>query len=160
LFGWIDTPKDNYPSLLDPNFVLAAFSWLERLYEYPINRIITQGLNKRLGVTNRKMSELAVIMASKGLTFGDLMAIPEVDGWPYSDGESYVCSSFVSAVYRAGGLLIDIEGTEMTPKDVYTLTIYDRNFNVPKKCRDNDPTLPYCQIMGNWLMELPGYSTI
>ena len=28
LFGWIDTPKDNYPPLLDPNFVLAAFSWL------------------------------------------------------------------------------------------------------------------------------------
>lgn len=48
----------------------------------------------------------------------------------------------------------------MTPKDVYTLTIYDRNFNVPKKCKVNDPTLPYCQIMGRWLMELPGYSTI
>lgn len=48
----------------------------------------------------------------------------------------------------------------MTPKDVYTLTIYDRNYNVPKKCKVNDPTLPYCQIMGRWLMELPGYSTI
>lgn len=29
-----------------------------------------------------------------------------------------------------------------------------------EKCKVNDPTLPYCQIMGNWLMELPGYSTI
>ena len=99
-------------------------------------------------------------MAERGMSFGDLMAIPEVDGWEYSDGKSYVCSSFVAAVYRAGGLLIDIEGTEMTPKDVYTLTIYDRNFKVPEKCKKNDPTLPYCQIMGSYLMELPGYSTI
>ena len=40
------------------------------------------------------------------------MALPEIDGWQYSDGESYVCSSFVAAVYRAGGLLIDIEANE------------------------------------------------
>jgi len=71
---------------LDPDFVLAAFSWLERIYEFPVNKIITQALNKRLGVENRKMSELAVLMAKKNLSFGDLMAIPEVDGWVYSDG--------------------------------------------------------------------------
>jgi len=28
LMGWIDTPKDNLPSLLDGNFVLAMFSYL------------------------------------------------------------------------------------------------------------------------------------
>lgn len=71
---------------MDPDFVLAAFSWLERIYEFPVNKIITQALNKRLGVENRKMSELAVLMAKKNLSFGDLMAIPEVDGWVYSDG--------------------------------------------------------------------------
>lgn len=48
----------------------------------------------------------------------------------------------------------------MTPRDVYTLSIYDINFKVPAKCKINDPTLPYCQIMGNKLMELPGYATI
>lgn len=32
------------------------------------------------------MSEIAVLMAKRNLTFGDLMAIPEVDGWVYSDG--------------------------------------------------------------------------
>jgi hypothetical protein len=86
LFGWIDTPKDNYPVLLDPNFVLAAFSWLERLYEFPINKFLTQALNKRLGVEGRRLSEVAVLMAQRNLTFGDLMAIPEVDGWEYDDG--------------------------------------------------------------------------
>lgn len=71
-----------------------------------------------------------------------------------------MCSSFVAAVYKAGGLLKDIEGTEMTPKDVYTLSIFDINFDVPLKCLKNDPSLPYCQIMGNKLMELPNYATI
>ena len=87
------------------------------------------------------------------------MAIPEKDGWKYSDGESYVCSSLAAAIYKAGGLLIDIEGTQMTPKDVYTLTIFDKS-KVPQKCLKNDPTLPFCQLMGNYLMQLPGYSTI
>ncbi len=50
-------------------------------------------------------------MAQRGMTFGDLMAMPERDGWMYSDGPSYVCSSFVSAVYKAGGLMPDHEGT-------------------------------------------------
>ena len=36
---------------------------------------MTQALNKRLGTTNRKMSQLGVIMAQKGLTMGDLLAI-------------------------------------------------------------------------------------
>jgi len=47
--GWLDTPKDNYPPVLDPNFVLSMFSFIERLYEFPINRVLTQALNKRLG---------------------------------------------------------------------------------------------------------------
>jgi len=48
----------------------------------------------------------------------------------------------------------------MTPKDVYTLNIYDINYKVPNKCKANDPTLPYCQIMGSHLMELPKYASI
>lgn len=39
------------------------------------------------------------------MTTGDLMAMVEKDGWQYSDGVSYVCSSFVAACYKAGGLL-------------------------------------------------------
>jgi hypothetical protein len=55
LFGWIDTPKDNLPPLLDGDFVLAMFGYIERLYELPINKILTQALNKRLGTENRKL---------------------------------------------------------------------------------------------------------
>ena len=38
------------------------------------------------------------------MTFGELMAIPERDEWIYSDGYSMVCSCFVVAMYKAGGL--------------------------------------------------------
>ena len=86
LFGWIDTPNDNLPPLLDGDLILPLFSCLERLYEFPINRILTQALNKRLGVENRKLDEIAVIIAERGLSMGDVMAMPEIDGWVYSDG--------------------------------------------------------------------------
>ena len=32
------------------------------------------------------MGELTVMMAERNMTFGDLMAMPEKDGWVYSDG--------------------------------------------------------------------------
>ena len=72
----------------------------------------------RLGTKNLKLADIAVEIAKRNTTLADLMAQKEVDGWYYSDGYSYVCSSFVIAVYKAGGLLKDVEGTEMTPKDV------------------------------------------
>ena len=84
------------------------FAHFERIWEEPIKRILTEGLNKKLGVENRKLDEIAIIMTERGMSFGDLMSIPEKDGEKYSDGESYVCSSFVAAVYKAGGLLVDI----------------------------------------------------
>ncbi len=40
------------------------------------------------------------------------------------------------------------------------MNIFDINYKVPEKCLKNDPSLPYCQIMGTYLMELPGYATI
>ena len=76
LFGWIDTPRDNYPPVLDPEVFLPLFSHLERIYEFPINRILTQALNKRLGVENRKLDEIALIIAERGLSMGDVMAMP------------------------------------------------------------------------------------
>lgn len=97
---------------------MVVFSYIERLYEYPIKRILTEALNMRLKTKGLKLSDIAVEISKRNMTLADLMAVKEEDGWYYSDGYSYVCSSFVVAVYRAGGLLKDIEGTEMTPKDV------------------------------------------
>jgi hypothetical protein len=105
LFGWIDTVDGNLPPLLDKNLILVLFSYLERIWEFPIRRILTESLNKRLNTTNLKLADIAVEISDRNMTMADLMAMPEVDGWWYSDGPSYVCSSFVAALYRAGGLL-------------------------------------------------------
>ena len=49
LFGWIDTPSQNYPPLLDSYLVAVIFGYIERLYELPMKQILTEALNMRLG---------------------------------------------------------------------------------------------------------------
>ena len=48
----------------------------------------------------------------------------------------------------------------MAPKDIYILTIFDKDNEVPEKCKVNDPSLPYCRIMGRYPMEIPDYVSI
>jgi hypothetical protein len=47
------------------------------------------------------------------MTIEDVMAMPEIQGWKYTgllprDGEAYVCSAFIAALYKVGGLLPDV----------------------------------------------------
>jgi hypothetical protein len=92
------------------------------------------------------------------------MSVVEQEGWLYTglqnDGRSYVCSAYVAALYQAAGLLKNVNGPEFTPKDVYTLNVFDLNFKRPDACVAADPNLPYCQLNGKYRMTLPGYSTI
>lgn len=110
------------------------------------------------------ISQAAAEAARRNITFEQLVAVPEKDGWNYSDGPNYVCSSFVIAFYKASGIFgdLDIHGTEFTPKDVYQLDIFDREYKSrrPQVCQDADPDLEYCQIMGRYKVTLPKYSTI
>ena len=91
------------------------------------------------------------------------MAIPEQDGWIYTgeeprDGESYVCSAYSGAVYKAAGMFGDFEvnATEFTPRDVYLLDFFQARgtFKRPQACVDADPDLPYCQILGKYRMDI------
>jgi len=97
----------------------------------------------------------------------DVMAIPEIDGWKYygegaRDGESMVCSVLVTALYKAGGLYDDLEinATEFQPLDAYSMDFYDTTRERPQACIDADPNLPYCQLTGNYRIELPTWSTV
>jgi len=80
------------------------------------------------------------------------MAVPETDGWVYEgyepvDGQSYVCSAYVAALLREGGIFGDIEinATEFTPGDISDLNIFDDNGDDrPDVCIGADPKLPYC----------------
>ena len=90
------------------------------------------------------------------------MAIPEKEGQPYSDGVAYTCSCFVIAFLEHGGMFGDIKvlPNEFTPRDLYTLDIFDKNFTRPQECIDDNPDLPYCQVTGKFIIELENYSTI
>lgn len=83
------------------------------------------------------------------------MAKPEVEGWIYEgekprDGRSYVCSCFVTSVYKAAGLYdgLDINSTEFGPGDVYEVNFYDKHYEFPEQCKQDDPNPQWCQIAG------------
>jgi len=99
--------------------------------------------------------------AKKGVIFEDLLTIVEKEGWEYSTGRNYVCSCFVTAFWKAGGIFgnLEIEPNEFSPKDVYQLKIFNST-SVPEVCRNADPDLPYCQVIGKYKMTLPGFNTI
>ena len=108
-----------------------------------------------------------MIAAEKSMSVQDVMAMVEIDGWEYTgneprDGLSYVCSAFVAALYKAGGLFGDlsIQATEFTPRDVYSLNFFDLTYERPDACVAADPTLPYCQLLGKYRLVLPGYSSV
>ena len=55
---------------------------------------------------------------------------------------------------------LEIEPNEFADKDVYSMDIFDKNFEKPKECVEDNPNLPYCQLMGKFVLELDDYSTI
>lgn len=121
----------------------------------------TQGLNKRLGTVDLDLTGIVAEAAKRMMTIQDLMAMPEQDGWLYSgieprDGEAYVCSAFSASVYKAAGMFDDltINATEFTPRDVYMLDIFDKDFQRPQMCIDADPNLPYCQLIGKYRIDV------
>ena len=167
IYGWIDTAEDNWPPLLPKQIVPVGFELYSHINPTEADIMFTQGLNKRLGVEGKSIPEIAALAAEKNMSVDDVMALKETDGWEYTgleprDGEAYVCSAYVTALYKAAGLFdgVDIQATEFTPKDVYQLDFFDTEYKRPAECVHADPDLPYCQIMGKYQMTLPGYGTV
>ena len=129
--------------------------------------MFSQAINKRLGVEGKNISELAMLAAEKGMSLLDVMAMPEQDGWIYQglepkDGESYVCSAYFAAIYKAAGFFedLDINATEFTPMDVPNLRFWDETSPRPDACVEADPDLPYCQLLGKYRIIHPYYNSI
>ena len=164
LFSWIDTPYKNLPSLLDSETVILVFTILEKISKKTVDTILGVAFNMRVGTKGKSMHEVAYEAAKKNITIEGVLAIVEKEGWVYSDGLNYVCSCFVIAFYKHGDMFgdLDIEPNEFTPKDVYQLNIYDRTYKDrrPKICKDADPQLEYCQVIGKYQVTLPGYASI
>jgi len=134
LYGWIDTPDQNMPKMLNSTLLPVVFSIMERITFNTTYLFFTEGLNMKLGTKGLNISEVAKVAAKKGMTINDVMAITEQDGWQYSgfyhDGEAYVCSSYVTAVWKAAGVFGDhyINAVEWGPKDIYQVDVFDKSY--------------------------------
>lgn len=164
IFSWIDTPDKNLPPLLNHESVTLAFNILEKISKNTMDLIMGEGLNMRMGTKNKTLHEIAYLAAEKNMTFESILAIVEKEGWEYSDGLNYVCSCFVVAFYKHGEMFgdLEIEPNEFTPKDVYQMEIFDKEYKDkrPQICKEADPELDYCQVIGKYQLTTPGYSTI
>ena len=162
LFGWIDTVNDNFPFGIGNYIVELIFSIVSKVYSPFSDLIITEALNIRLNTKGLTFQQAIAEGARQGKSFEQIIAEPEVDGIEYHDGLSYVCSSFVVGYWKNGGMFGDmvINPSELTSRDVYQMDIFDKNYQKPQVCIDDNPDLPYCQLMGKFVFTLDGYSTI
>lgn len=167
IFAWIDTPNDNFPPPVDAHVMEATMEIWGRLQPEYMGRLWVEGLNHRLGTQNLSMPEVRAEAARRGLGFGELLAIPEQDDWEYpyapypGSGPSFGCVQFVVSVLKAGGIFGDLEvqATEFTVRDAYQLAVWsDDPGRLPKACQAQGR--PYCQLMGRYRMDLPGFNTV
>ena len=84
-----------------------------------------------------------------------------------------MCSAFVANSYKHGlkgssVLGVDFNSHEFTPKDVYQLKLFDasgKRFDAtscPGNALISDPAGngKYCQMVGDFVLELPGFNTV
>jgi hypothetical protein len=140
-----------------------VYNTISKLFPKIGTIVFGEGLNKRLNTTDLTMTEAILYAAMKGISVGNLFAIPEQDDWVYSDGKSYICIALTSALYRASGVFKNIKFNpqELTPRDLYQLAIFDRGYKHTRSilCKKADPELEYCQIMGTYKIVLENYSS-
>ena len=106
--------------MISAEFLPIALGLANKFIPSEITRIFNQPINMRLGTNNISLDQLADEISLRGLTFPDVMAIPEYDNWNYSDGKSRVCSSFVVDVLNHVGVLgnFTINSSQFHPRDL------------------------------------------
>ena len=161
IFSWIDTTNTSFPFVTTNELAELVFSLMSKIYSKASDLLCTEALNIRLGTTGLSFQQVTAEAARRGKSIEDLMAIPEEE-WKYHDGMSYTCGCFVVAFWYHGGLFGDLKilPNEFSPRDLYTLDIFDKSFERPKECIEDNPDLPYCQVTGSFILELDNYSTI
>jgi len=169
--GWIDTPEDNYPTPLHSQAVMLLLSYAEWVLasEGETFDYLGQTLNKRLGTTGLSINQAYMEAAKRGLDFHHLITMPEQDEWIFEDsdgvtGPSMVCDVFVTRMWKSAGvfsstLVNQIEATEFTNWDAYSLNIFNSNYKRPSQCVVADPNSQFCQLLGKYRMTLPDYNS-
>ena len=161
---WLDTVDKNFPFIATSEIVEFIFSLVSKVYPPASDLIITENINIRVGKQNLTFQQAVAEAARQGKSLEQLLAEPEKEGIKYSDGLNYVCSCFVVAYWKHGGLFgdLDLSPNEFGPRDIYMLDIFDKNVTRPQECIDDNPDLPYCQVMGRFILDLEegAYSSI
>ena len=162
IFTWIDTVDKNFPFVLTHEIVELFFSIISYVDPKVSDKLLTEAVNIRLGTKGLTLQQAIAEGARQGKTFEEILAEPETEGRVYSDGYNYVCSAFAVAFWKHGGLFgdLEIEPTEFSPRNIFTLDIFDKEFKRPQECIDDNPDLPYCQLMGKFVIDPDNYSTI
>jgi hypothetical protein len=168
-----DVPGGNLPKPADWHVIEVLFRVIEDVAPSVTNKFVLLAMNFRLsgGKTYEGATTLTQVYnaaAQQGMTFGDLMALPEQDGWMYPDGPSMVCDSYACSVYKAAGLFRhagvpddQINCVEFTNYGMYSLNFYQNNATSrPQVCQDADPGVPFCFAMGSYRIELNGFNTV
>ena len=166
LASWIDTLDKNFPVISTHETMEFLFSLVSKVYSPASDLMVTEFINRKIGTQdlNLTLQQAIAEAARKGKSFEEIIAMPEKEGIEYSDGLNYVCCCFVVAFWKHGGLFgdLDFSPNEFGPRDVYMLDIFDKNVTRPQECIDDNPDLPYCQIMGKFIITLEDglYSSI
>ena len=158
VYTWIDTVTNNFPFFTTSEITEFTFSLISYFVPSLTDSFLTESLNKRVGKTGLSFQQAIAEAARQGKSMEEIIAEPEKEGIVYEDGLSYVCSCFVIAFWKQGGLFgdLEIESTEFGPKDIYYLDIFEKEdeYQRPQVCIDDNPELPYCQIMGKFVLKL------
>lgn len=121
-------------------------------------------LNIRLGSSENPLamsfSDIAIEANKRNISIPDLFAIPEKDGQIYSTGEAWVCSSFVAAIWKAGGLFdgLEVNAIEFHPRDIYQIKFFDES-RVPDECKV-EKEFGWCQMFGDRVMEFNMFNSV
>ncbi|KAK9113931.1 hypothetical protein Syun_020728 [Stephania yunnanensis] len=135
----------------------------------PVIKVTYQRKRKKGGLIpagrDLDLHEILAETERRGMLFDELLTIPEQDEWVYSDGKSTTCVAFILEMYKEAGIFgplsSSIQVTEFTIRDAYMLNIFENNrTRLPSWCGNENGRLPFCQILGEYRMELPEYNTI
>ena len=162
--GPIDTLDGNTPEYLALEHVMLIVAIMEAVSPKTARQYLIDGLNVRIGTNFTTLQEVTEEISRRNKTVEEVLIMPEREDYIYPNGENWVCSSFVVGIMKEGGIFgdIEIEPHEFTPRDIYQMDIYDKEFrkNGPKECLEADPELDYCMIYGQYDVRAEGYSTI
>lgn len=176
LWGWLDTPSDNFPCVppdfktcLNPSVVEAIMYGMDRAAALTPYNLFRQALNHRAGTWPKdySLNDLLRMVSEKNISLAQLYSMPERDEWLYNTtrnisgtelsviGSAQVCSVFACSMLKAGGVFAEIDSQincqEQAPWDVFSMQIFDNERIGPNRhalCKNVDPDNQLCQLLG------------